>query len=308
MDSLLGPILRVDFDSLTDFVAIDIISQDSLDGADLHAFDINNTEIDSDSLAVSGEPETLSVSSTTADIAYITVAGISAQNPVHLDNLQFNRVVDTNIGSQTLVLINHTITEGAIAQSFNKEIDNRVHIVVKPKLDYIGVISVDGTQVEIGENSNQVVRYRLTISGDHTVEIRYIPNQFTLEGLQGKTFYQVWFGSGEDENGNSIDNVPVVAKVVFGDDGIARYTGLLNSSTFDEDYNVSSSGLLSHPETNRGNTIVCGSTNQYIKTHFEIDGIFDNTALYFFDETEALDFAANLTETIPPCVDTAEEL
>lgn len=304
-----GPILRVDFDSLTDFVAIDIINQDSFDSAILRAFDMNNIEIATDSSSVSGVPERLSISFNTTDIAYITIAGNSAQDPVHLDNLQFNSIVDTNPGSHTLTLIYHSITGEATARSFNKKADNKVRIIVKPKPDFIGIISVDDVQVRAAEKSNQIVRYRLTISADHTIEtsyIRDIPDQFTTEWLQEKTFYQVWFGNGEDDNGNDINNVPVVAKVTFGDDGIAIFTGLLNSSSFNEVYNVSNAGLLSNEETNRGSIIVCGGTDQYIKTHFVIDGNIDNAYLYFFDETDALDFASNLTESIPPCTDVIE--
>ncbi len=85
-------ILRVDFDLLIDFVSIDIINQDSFDQGILRAFDSNNTEIDSDIATVSGTPATLSISVDHANIAYITVAGSSVQDSVHLDNLQFNKI------------------------------------------------------------------------------------------------------------------------------------------------------------------------------------------------------------------------
>ena len=36
------------------------------------------------------------------------------------------------------------------------------------------------------------------------------PEQFSVDYLQGKTFYFVYFGTGVDTNGNNIENVPVL--------------------------------------------------------------------------------------------------
>lgn len=93
-----GSILRVDFDVSTDFVAIDIINQDSFDGGILRAFDSIGTEIDSDTSTVTGPSVELSISTSTANIAYVTIAGNSAQDSVHLDNFQFNKIANTNAG------------------------------------------------------------------------------------------------------------------------------------------------------------------------------------------------------------------
>ena len=94
--STTGSILRVDFDSLTDFVSIEIINQDSFDGGVLRAFDSNNIEIDSSTSSISGASAVLSISASSATIAYVTVAGNSAQDSVHLDNLQFNKLTATD--------------------------------------------------------------------------------------------------------------------------------------------------------------------------------------------------------------------
>lgn len=93
-----GPVLRVDFGVSTDFVAIDIINQDTFDGGVLRAFNAFDVEIATVLSIVTGQfgaapaPQILSVSLGAADIAYVTVAGQSAQDSVHLDNLQFNQI------------------------------------------------------------------------------------------------------------------------------------------------------------------------------------------------------------------------
>jgi hypothetical protein len=126
------------------------------------------------------------------------------------------------------------------------------------------------------------------------------PSVFSMEWLSGKTFYQVWFGNGEDSNGNSISNVPVVLKVVFGSDGIMQATGLLNSANGSGAYGVTEAGLLYvGGSTIDGNTIVAGSTSEYIKTEYSVNGVFDNVDLYFFDQATAMAYADNLTASIP---------
>ncbi len=91
-----GPLLRVDFATATDFVAIDIINQDNFDGGVLRAFDASDMEIAvvmstvTSQFGINPAPIELSVSLATTDIAYVTIAGQSAQDPVHLDNLRFN--------------------------------------------------------------------------------------------------------------------------------------------------------------------------------------------------------------------------
>ncbi|NOQ65185.1 MAG: hypothetical protein GQ582_11800 [Methyloprofundus sp.] len=100
-DSLPGPVLRADFDVLTDSVFIDISNQDSHDNGVLRAFDINDIEIESDFATIIGEPKTLSVFSSQADIAYVTIAGSSNQDSVHLGNLQFNKLERADISDNT---------------------------------------------------------------------------------------------------------------------------------------------------------------------------------------------------------------
>jgi len=136
-------------------------------------------------------------------------------------------------------------------------------------------------------------------------------NGFTEEWLADRTLYVVWFGDGDAPDGSSIANVPVVGEVTFAANGEFTFTGLLNAESSAEPmhYQVSADGLLSIDEeqdtTTEGNRVVCGSTSDYIKTHFVTnDGsgeVFDNVDLYFFDKQKALDYAAALTESIPRC-------
>lgn len=90
-----GPVLRVDFDTLTNFVALDFASQDSFDGAVLRLFDAADQLIAEISSSVggaspNGTPITLMYTAPSLSIAYVTASGPSAQDPAHLDNLRFN--------------------------------------------------------------------------------------------------------------------------------------------------------------------------------------------------------------------------
>lgn len=126
-----------------------------------------------------------------------------------------------------------------------------------------------------------------------------IPDQFSMEWLSGKTLYQVWFGSGE-VNGISTENVPVVVKVVFGADGNLTYTGLLNSGSGTIAYGVDATGSLYFGgDTTKVNSIVPGSTADYIRTNYVDNGVADNVDLYFFDEAKALAYAGTLSASIP---------
>jgi hypothetical protein len=131
-----------------------------------------------------------------------------------------------------------------------------------------------------------------------------IPTKFTMEWLSGRTLYWVWFGEGTDAQGNEILDVPVVEKMTFNGDGTAILTGLKNSQNNTGMYGVTSDGMLySEGNTNEGNKIVCGSTSQYIKTHYTENGQFDNTDLLFFNEEDALSYANTLTRSIPRCTE-----
>lgn len=127
-----------------------------------------------------------------------------------------------------------------------------------------------------------------------------IPTAFSKEWLSGKTFYQVWFGLGNDASGNEINDVPVVYKIVFGVDGTIQAFPLLNANNGTAPYNVTDAGLLYFgTDPNEGNIIVSGSTETYIKTWYTIGGIFDNVDLFFFDQDTAMAFASTLTASIP---------
>jgi len=143
-------------------------------------------------------------------------------------------------------------------------------------------------------------------------KMRDIPEQLTAEWLNGNTFYAVWFGDGLDPGGQTIQNVPVVLEYVFNQDGSIDYMGLYNAGegpntlSGSTTYSVDADGILhfaSDDDPAQGNQIACGSTNQYVKTHYlNGDGSFNNVDLFFFDQAAALDFASTLTGSIPPCI------
>ncbi len=128
-----------------------------------------------------------------------------------------------------------------------------------------------------------------------------LPTEFTTEWLSGKTLYGVSFGLGNDANGNEIDNVPVVAKLVFNNDGTVTYSGLLNgvqSTTIN--YGVTDTGgFYGVDSPSIVNIITCGSTAEYIATENLDHGVFDNIDLFFYDESAARNYADTLTESIP---------
>lgn len=136
------------------------------------------------------------------------------------------------------------------------------------------------------------------------------PEQFSVEYLQGKTFYFVYFGTGVDGVGNDIENVPVVEEFVFDFNGAVSTTGLLNGSTATGiNYEIDDSGQVtfgsgSGDEESEVSVITCGSTAQYIQTEHSSDGSFTSSNpvdLYFFNVSDAFTFANSLTAPIPRC-------
>ena len=84
--------LRIDFLQATDFVSIDIIANNGFDPGFLKAYDSMGTLLDSFTTQGdlgSGTPETATVATASADIAYIIASGLSS-NDVALDNLTYN--------------------------------------------------------------------------------------------------------------------------------------------------------------------------------------------------------------------------
>ena len=88
-----GFALRADFGQLADFVAIDIIGDDSGDYGVLYAYNLSDELIDSvlsPELSY-GQVFTAEISSSAFDIAYIIAGGAGAtQDSIHLDNLTAN--------------------------------------------------------------------------------------------------------------------------------------------------------------------------------------------------------------------------
>lgn len=148
--------------------------------------------------------------------------------------------------------------------------------------------------------SNVVAReFRAKGSPAGSVYTPAVPTAFSTDWLNGKTLYQVWFGTGEDSFGNTLQDVPVVAEVTFSN-GTITYNGLMNSWSGSGTYDVNVFGMLTtNGDATSGNTVVSGSTAQYIKTHYTINNVFDNVDLYFFNQAEAMAYASGLTASIP---------
>jgi hypothetical protein len=126
------------------------------------------------------------------------------------------------------------------------------------------------------------------------------PSAFSMAWLSGKTLYQVWFGDGFDANNNKIPNVPVVVGMTFASDGTFQGTKILNSADYSGTYGVTSSGMLyAQGDSTQGNTIITGSTADYVKTKYTINGVIDNIDLFFLDKNAAIAYANTLTSGIP---------
>lgn len=84
--------LRIDFLQATDFVSIDIIANNGFDPGFLRAYDSSGTLLDffeTQGDLGSGTSETASISTGSANIAYVIASGLGG-NDVTLDNLTYN--------------------------------------------------------------------------------------------------------------------------------------------------------------------------------------------------------------------------
>ena len=123
--------------------------------------------------------------------------------------------------------------------------------------------------------------------------------------LTGQTLYQVWYGTGTDTDGNDIDNVAVVAKVTFNLNGTAEYVGLMNEESGSGKWEVTDGKLVlvaladSFDYTEYNQYVSGDIASGCIQTNWinENDPNDNNIDLFFTDETVALNFANNLTDT-----------
>jgi len=121
-----------------------------------------------------------------------------------------------------------------------------------------------------------------------------IPSKFSMEWLSGRTLYLVGF---EDAI-----NAPYADELNFHADGTVFITDLMKTTSETITYGVNDAGAL-YGDGYGSNTIVCGSTSQYIKTHYAEYGITNAVELFFFNKADALAYAATLTKGIEPCME-----
>jgi len=96
-------------------------------------------------------------------------------------------------------------------------------------------------------------------------------------------------------------------------DGTSTVIGVKNVPSIPEGeeypYVVDDAGVLrftdeqdqAYAGDSEGNVICDSSHPDYLKTHFIVNGVFDNVELFFFDKQVALDYANGLSESIPAC-------
>ena len=131
--------------------------------------------------------------------------------------------------------------------------------------------------------------------------------------IKGQTLYNVWFGTGEDENGDDLINVPVVEEVTSEVDGTLIVKGLLNGGTGTGNWKVEDDKLFGREkdedyiQTEYTKYISGSLSDGCIETNWVnelypddyLDG--SNKELYFTSKTIAINYANTLTQTIPGC-------
>ena len=129
-----------------------------------------------------------------------------------------------------------------------------------------------------------------------------IPSKFSEEWLGGKTLYVVWFGTPDDSDNPDQSARPRVEKLEYGNNNTVTVTGVMNAI---EDHEVIPysvvDGVLAYDGTWRDT--ICDSSSTYIKARVTENSVFVLTELFFFNEADALAYAATLTKPIEPCKD-----
>lgn len=195
-------------------------------------------------------------------------------------------------------MIGFMVTNMAI--SFTNQDQTAAQVVVHHKTN-VEAIEVETQLFEKQNGSWKWIGNQKTSNNDNQNQ-NTIPERFSMEWLAGKTLYNVWYGRVTDVNGNdTINDAPAVGKFTFGANGIATFIGIFNDhSNAQGTYSVTSDGhLYFDGDVSEVNRIVSGSTASYIKTEYWENGTFDNVDLLFFDETSAINYAKNLTQSIP---------
>ncbi|NEX23455.1 hypothetical protein G3480_24725 [Thiorhodococcus mannitoliphagus] len=132
-----------------------------------------------------------------------------------------------------------------------------------------------------------------------------MPERFSMEWLNGKTLYDVWYGLGVDSNGNDMDGeVPIVVKMVFNANGTGIGTGILNYNNEEPvtiTYSVDSNGGLYFDGDPSLIGVICGSTSQYLRVDYFENGEPVGRDAFFFNEEDAMNAAKLLTSSISPC-------
>jgi hypothetical protein len=140
------------------------------------------------------------------------------------------------------------------------------------------------------------------VIADDIIDIADI-DRYSMAYLAGKTLYNVWFGGVNDVNGNMLpgDN-PGIDRLDFGANGTMTITSLQTGRVTTASYQVGDNGRFHGAgDDTQGGFVVCGGTDEYLKTHHIVNGEFDNTDLMFFNETDALDYVSTLSQPISPC-------
>ena len=209
--------LRADFDSPISFVSIDVGSDDSSDVGYLRAFDSNGTllaQVVSGSVTT-GNSQTLAISRGSAEIAYVTAAGVGT-DITPLDNLVYQKQGSDDFYRLTASagqMINLTATlPGAGPFLFENGLDTPNGSALRMELS-----DPNGNVVAMDDAA---ISYEATMAGDHQLRV------FADEG-GGEYFIQNGLGmipSGDfndDGNWDCVDADLIVGHIAGGGNDLA---------------------------------------------------------------------------------------
>ena len=117
-----------------------------------------------------------------------------------------------------------------------------------------------------------------------------LPKKFTTAWLANRTLYALYFEEGHG----------VVEKAVFNSDATKVVISNILRGEEPGTYpvTINADGYLLDGD-NKGERIACGSTKDYIQTHYIVAGLFESADRWYFDKETAVSYAEGLSAAIP---------
>ena len=185
--------------------------------------------------------------------------------------------------------------------------ENGNYYIEQADLNDVGY--VDNETIYTGTSIDEFITNIKPLATDSTSESTdtiSIENKFGNDSLKNQTYYSVWYGTVDDEtNANSfLESVPIIEKIIIGNDSGITVTGLLNSDSNGSGYyGIKDNKLYTHEtltfdetqyEKYESGSLSSGCIkSNYFNTEYPIN---NNTDYMFTDLNQAVWFAGLLTE------------